>query len=81
MSKCSEAGMCQTMLDKVSGNDGKGLVAFHTANPDTHTDRFLGVAYKTSAKDRGLMLNVCPWCGGHPGYFQRSSAARQEQPK
>ena len=31
--------------------------------------RFAGVTYHLSAKDRGLLLNVCPWCKGKPGYL------------
>lgn len=29
-----------------------------------------GVYYKTSAKDRGLMLNHCPWCGESLEWFK-----------
>jgi len=32
-------------------------------NMTTGDTRKVGVAYKTSAKDPGLMLNVCPFCG------------------
>lgn len=71
--KCHEEGCCRSMGDRLV-DSGKGLHALHTVNRDdpnnTHT-RFLGVAYKTSAKDKGLLLNWCPWCGGQPGYFKR----------
>lgn len=26
-----------------------------------------------SAKDKGLLLNWCPFCGGQPGYFKRDA--------
>lgn len=32
-------------------------------NMMTGDTRKVGVAYKTSAKDGGLMLNNCPFCG------------------
>lgn len=77
--KCSATSMCKTMLRKVIHNDnGKGLVAVHTERLSTGEEFFLGVAYKTSARDRGLMLNVCPWCRGEPGTFARAVAKQAE---
>jgi hypothetical protein len=28
--------------------------------------RAIGVVFHTSAKDQGLILNFCPWCGNTP---------------
>lgn len=75
---CGSIGMCDSLLDRcVDG--GKGFVAQHTMdvgdeNANCHGFAFLGVAYKKSAKDNGLMLNLCPFCGGMPGYFKRDPA-------
>lgn len=69
---CSTDSLCIHMQRMVDGNEqGKGLVAIHCFSAQAQKERLLGVAYKTSAKDKGLLLNVCPWCRGEPGYFQR----------
>jgi len=79
MKLCDTDGCCDH-LGKRLVDGGKGFKALHTlkmGDPSSVT-RFLGVAYKTSAKDRGLLLNVCPWCGGKPGYFERDKTANKE---
>lgn len=74
MKKCDKDGVCEH-LSKRLGDGGKGFKALHTLKmgDPTATQRFLGVAYKTNAKDNGLLLNWCPWCGGRPGYFERDA--------
>lgn len=37
--------------------------------------RVAGATYRTSSKDRGIMLNYCPWCGG---YILNAEAVRDE---
>lgn len=76
MKLCDTDGCCDH-LEKRLVDGGKGFKAMHTlkmGDPSSVT-RFLGVAYKTNTKDRGLLLNVCPWCGGKPGYFERDKTA------
>lgn len=70
--KCSETNVCNLLSDRLV-DSGKGFKALHTVNTNepTYEERFLGVAYKTSQKDNGLLLNFCPFCGGKPGYFER----------
>lgn len=68
--QCDEVGCCKHLLERL-GDGGKGFKAEHTIQRSTGEKRFLGVSYKTSAKDVGLMLNWCPFCGGTPGYFVR----------
>ena len=73
MKKCSENDVCEH-LEKRLVDGGKGFKAMHTIRRDGCDGgkaRFYGVAYMMSTKDHGLMLNVCPFCGGKPGYFER----------
>lgn len=73
MKRCNESECCKPLAERLG--DGKGFNALFTFNDDEKKQRFLGVAYKRSAKDRGLLLNWCPFCGGTPGYFKREEPA------
>lgn len=79
MSKCTATGMCKPLAERCEVAPSKGLKAVHTVNLETHKTRFFGVAYKRNAKDHGLMLNVCPFCGGAPGEFERDATQPQRQ--
>lgn len=68
---CNETAMCSSLLNRLEDGRRKGFEALHTTNLETDEERFLGVVYRTSVKDRGLMLNWCPFCGGQPGCFER----------
>jgi hypothetical protein len=71
MKKCSETDVCEHLENRLV-DGGKGFKAMHTVRKDEKSEaRFFGVAYMMSAKDKGLMLNVSPFCGGKPGYFER----------
>ncbi len=41
----------------------KGLTVIELTNMKAWARRVVGVAYKKSASDAGLMLSYCPWCG------------------
>jgi hypothetical protein len=71
---CTADSMCKTMASRLNDpyTRAKGLRAQYTVNLKPNEERLLGVSYHTSAADKGLMLNTCPWCGGKPGYFERS---------
>ena len=71
--KCTTEHVCNTMKSRLNDpySRTKGMRAVHTINLDTGKTRLLGVSYHTSASDKGLLLNNCPWCGGQPGYFER----------
>ena len=76
MKLCGIDGCCDHLENRLV-DGGKGFKALYTlkmGDPSPLT-RFLGVVYKTGAKDRGLLLNVCPWCGGKPGYYERDETA------
>ncbi len=65
---CGEEAVCTHLAARVTDH-GKGFVAIRTAGKAGI--RLLGVAYKADTKDKGLLLNWCPFCGGKPGYFDR----------
>lgn len=73
ITSCSEEKLCKHMESRVGDRGAKGLSVASTLNLETGKVRMLGVVYKTSAKDSGVLLNVCPWCEGRPGYFERSA--------
>lgn len=61
-----EPTFCQAMdgrLATITNAHRKGLTCIHTTHRQTGEVRFLGVAYKQTPHDRGLMLNWCPFCG------------------
>lgn len=71
--KCNkESGFCEIMQDRVesSGTSGKGLKTLTVMNGKTGKMSVDGIFYKTSAKDNGLMLNNCPWCGESLEWFK-----------
>jgi hypothetical protein len=42
----------------------KGLSMLIVMHMGSLGDACVGIVYKTSANDPGVMLNLCPWCGG-----------------
>ena len=67
--KCNSRGWCSTLEEraKPSGMPQAGIQFVRTdkilANGTIET-RVYGVAHRHTAKDKGLFLNFCPWCGG-----------------
>ena len=64
--KCSEKRWCLPM--RMSLNDEanarkKGIATVVLTSVLGMGSRLIGVAYKKTAKDLGVMLNFCPWCG------------------
>ncbi len=59
--KCSRKGWCST-LDLALGA-GKGLAHQTITNLMSLETRVAGVVYRKAARDRGIFLNFCPWCG------------------
>lgn len=68
--KCDESGMCR-FLEMYVTDGGKGLRTVQTIKldpaPDELETKWRGVAYHPTARDRGIIINFCPWCGGKPG--------------
>lgn len=71
--RCDKDGCCNHLAERLTR--GKGFNPIYTVNINNKVgsarSKFKGVSCKTSAKDAGLMLNYCPFCGGEPGDFQR----------
>jgi hypothetical protein len=65
----SKERMCWAMESVVQNNpfgsvvDAKGLSMFKPYNSRTGEFRFAAIIYKTKARDKGLALNFCPFCG------------------
>lgn len=77
--KCSADAICKAMQSQLNdGPGGKGLSPMNTLNFHEGTVTLLGVAYRRSAKAKGILLNVCPWCRGEPGTFKRVGASSQQ---
>lgn len=61
--KCTKDGYCETLENRMGEEHQKGLTTLSTINFKTgHIERVFAV-YKMTARDRGLVLNFCPWCG------------------
>lgn len=71
MKKCDQDGCCEHLAKRITDKN-RGFRAVHAVKLDGKPSRFVGVAYKMNADDRGLMLNWCPFCGGEPGDFKRT---------
>ena len=70
---CDAEHVCHWLEDRTSPHRAKGFASVVTLNLDSGETKWQGVAYHTGAKDSGLMLAYCPFCGGRPG-----PAAQQE---
>jgi len=68
--KCDrEKGFCPTMAaraEPVGQGARHGLIqmAVMDFSAKPITTRGIGIMFKMNAKDKGIMLNYCPWCGG-----------------
>jgi hypothetical protein len=61
--KEDKLSLCPSLSSRLG--ESKGLVFIKVINLKTGIERELGIAYKTDAKDRGLLINFCPFCGGN----------------
>lgn len=71
--KCNrEQGCCKSLHDRTAevGSHVKGFVYVSSLSDDFKTVKLLGVMYKESATDRGIMLNHCPFCGEKIDWFR-----------
>lgn len=84
--KCSkELGFCPTLADRIEGAcfHGKGMVPLTAIDGNAIVGsgmaiKTLGIMYKTSAKDRGLMFNHCPFCGEKIDWFREGREEKSE---
>lgn len=62
--KCNDKQWCKWLDERLNdGYHGKGFCAVDVVHHETGTVSSYGVRYRTSSKDKGLMLNFCPFCG------------------
>lgn len=62
---CSREAFCKALDDRIEGTNEKrkGFQSVEVVNLAEVKTETIGVAYRLSAKDKGLMLNFCPFCG------------------
>lgn len=74
---------CKLLNDSIEAEANahrKGFVQIVATNVNTHEDRVIGVAFKRSSRDRGVMINHCPWCGADlTAGFTHDGRSEQEQ--
>lgn len=56
---------CKTMMSRLGDPHAAGLSVFEVTTFATGKRRIVGIVHKTDARDVGLMLNHCPWCGAN----------------
>lgn len=63
--ECSVGVLCSSLDKRVDGvnENRKGFSLMITTNGITGKRTKIGVVYKTSAKDCGVIINHCPFCG------------------
>jgi hypothetical protein len=44
-------------------------------------EKLKGIMYKSDAKDHGLMMNFCPFCGSRIDWFRESGTAPKKKPE
>ena len=57
---------CPTLFDRVepeANSYKKGMIQINVTNFKTGKVRVIGVAYKMTSQDKGIMFNNCPFCG------------------
>ncbi len=69
MAKCTKEQSCPNTvasrgLVELHGFGGKGLQHVMTMNT-AGKKKYIGIRYKTNYRDKGTMLNFCPWCGAN----------------
>ena len=77
-SKCDKStGCCDVLLDRLEENNyrGKGfsrvlVVTREDFLKEGFEPKLIGIKYKTGTKDRGIMLNHCPFCGEKLDWFR-----------
>jgi len=60
------AGMAMALEGAPQNGSGKGLsvsVGWAENDPPATRPRILHVVYLRKARDAGIILNTCPWCG------------------
>ena len=72
--KCSLKRCCPTMVKNINHESRRGLNGVTAINARTGETRDIGIRYCLTdrSKDKGIMLNFCPWCGGDLQWWESS---------
>lgn len=69
--KCGPDGLCKWMFDRAAVGQPKGFRHLYTIKLSAQTMNaaatWRGISYHMSTRDRGVLVNFCPFCGGKPG--------------
>jgi hypothetical protein len=79
--KCSLLSCCSLLNSKIGDANHKGFVYIQTTNTITGKERLIGIAYKTSVKDLGTLLNFCPFCGERIDWFNSAQTSENLEEK
>lgn len=67
---CTRESWCSALAERIRYSGERIIRGFYaiqtvdlTSDGPTLEPKTIGIAYRESAKDRGLMLNFCPFCG------------------
>lgn len=84
-------GFCPSMNSrlKMPGNKGGGFFALCIVTKDDMEKKSIelhetikGVYFQANAKDKGIALNFCPFCGARLDWFRdNGSPIKEEKPK
>ncbi len=61
--KCDAKKFCPVMERSLASEGQKGLTAMDLFNMRTMKRTATLVVYKRTPGDKGVCLNLCPWCG------------------
>ena len=70
---CTATTLCSALSKRLDLTGRKGFEICEWFHFDTGETSAIGVRYKTKPTDPGLMLNLCPWCGGKPLHDRKLS--------
>ncbi len=78
--KCDRTAYCKSMMDRSEsvGDARLGFIrsfAMDFSVPGKPSVVPIGIMYKLNAKDKGLMLNVCPFCRNPIDFFRQDREA------
>jgi hypothetical protein len=72
IAKCSKKAWCtgmQNILENTLANQyKKGVCVVNLYNMNNHRMWTIGIVYKKTSHDNGVILNVCPFCGENINY-------------
>jgi len=61
--KCGPGGLCWFIEQIFTEPNRKGINLVFVASIEKLTERYIGVAFKKTDDDRGVLFGFCPMCG------------------